>query len=597
MADKRTEGGGAATAATKEKLAPYRELTIAGTMVGVVIGVIMTAAFVYIALRLGFGLSGSTVAAILGFLVLRVLMGRGTIVENNINQTIASGINNASSGIAFTLPVLFLMSLTNPDVADFSPWPIVAAALAGSFMGIVLIIPLRKQMIEFERLRFPSGIAVASLLRSPGAGAEQGVLLIIGFVIAAIFHVFAHLFPAQLEMLDVGAMLDVPPWFPIAVYGSFASFGAGLLSGRGGMPFVLGALLAWWVISPVAVSLGWVPVLDESLVAVDPATYDGWRAGAVYSTMLRPLGIGVLIGGALSGVLMSLPALKSALKSLSSAAQTRGVGGGKSEELSTRVLYLGLGASVFALFAAALFATDNVTLLQAIGVAVVGTIWLALAGLIVAQATGRTDISPLSGLSLIAVTLMFFMTGGNVVASVMLGVAVCIGIGQCADMMTDLKSGHMIGAVPRRQQLAQFAVAWIGVPVAIGVLYILWGPQGGGFGAETALPAPQAGALQGILDSLASGDAAIDKYAAGAGIGLSLGAAPVGGLGVLVGLAMYLPFGITVTYGLGCLTAMALQKARGARWLGAVVVPVSTGFIVGEALTSLTLVIIDLVRQ
>ena len=82
-------------------------------------------------------------------------------------------------------------------------------------------------------------------------------------------------------------------------------------------------------------------------------------------------------------------------------------------------------------------------------IALVGTIWLALAGLIVAQATGMTDISPMSGMSLIGVTLMFFLSGGNVVPAIILGVAVCIGIGQCADMMGDLKSGHLIGAKPK----------------------------------------------------------------------------------------------------------------------------------------------------
>ena len=88
-----------------------------------------------------------------------------------------------------------------------------------------------------------------------------------------------------------------------------------------------------------------------------------------------------------------------------------------------------------------------------------------LAGLVVAQATGMTDISPISGMSLIGVTIMFFLTGGDVATSIILGVSVSIGIGMCADMMSDLKAGHLIGATPRIQQLAQFSFAWVGVPV------------------------------------------------------------------------------------------------------------------------------------
>ena len=112
--------------------------------------------------------------------------------------------------------------------------------------------------------------------------------------------------------------------------------------------------------------------------------------------MLRPLGIGVLIGGALAGVVASFPALSSAIKSLSQAAKV-GVRGG-SEELSSTVLYAGIIGAVAVLFLAAITSSDTISIPQAIGIALVGTVWLALAGLIVAQATGMTDISPLSGL-------------------------------------------------------------------------------------------------------------------------------------------------------------------------------------------------------
>src|SRR5690606_13666325 len=181
-----------------------------------------------------------------------------------------------------------------------------------------------------------------------------------------------------------------------------------------------------------------------------------------------------------------------------------------------------------------------------------------------------------------------------VVASVMLGVAVCIGIGQCADMMSDLKSGHLIGATPRKQQIAQLMFSWIGVPIAVLTLIALWGPEGGGFGPGTDLAAPQAGALQVIIESLQSGDSAVDKYAAGAGIGLALGFYPLSGLGVLVGLAIYLPFYITLAYGVGCFASIIIQRAKGARWMGETMVPVAAGFIVGEALTSLSFVLISL---
>ncbi len=573
----------------------YREVTPAAVILGVLQGAVMTAAFVYIGLKLGFGLPGSTVAAILGFALLRGvgrnalgIEGCGSIVENNINQTIASGINTASAGVVFTFPALLLLG------ADFNVWTIILAAVAGSFMGIVVIIPLRKQMIEIERLRFPSGIAVATILKSPGAGASKAVRLGFGFVVAVTITLLTS-FEIIPETLTLGAwFLDDPAQarggLGILALGtslslSMANFGAGLLSGKGGLPFALGGILAWWVIAPFVVGQGWLP--DA------PAGEALW--GAVYLKMLRPVGIGVLIGGALAGVVMSYPALKGALKSLRAAAKLAKAGG-DDEELSPKVLRYGMIGSFLVLLTVAIVGSDG-ALGTSLSVAVAGTVWLALAGLIVAQATGATDISPLSGLALIAVTIMLALTANNVVLAVTIGVAVCVATNQCADMMSDLKTGHLVGAVPKKQQLVQFGVAWIGPAIAVGTVLVLWsgGPGGqGGFGPDSPLPAPQAGALQGMIEGVVSGNAPLDKYLAGAAIGGSLAVFPISGLGVLVGLAMYLPFEITLGYGVGCVASMLLEKKKGHRFYADYLVPIAAGFIVGEALTSLTLTLIKL---
>ncbi|HJL16661.1 MAG TPA: OPT/YSL family transporter [Sandaracinaceae bacterium LLY-WYZ-13_1] len=595
--------------------AGYREVTISAVVLGVLTGALMTAAFVYIGLKLGFGLAGSTVAAILGFALLRGvgrgvfgIRGAGSIVENNINQTIASGINTASAGVVFTFPALLLLG--EEVVGEFELWPILVAAIAGSFMGIVIIIPLRKQMIEIERLRFPTGIAVGTILRSPGAGPKKAMYLGVGFVFALALTLLIK-FGALPGTLPIGGWIQSALGIGnhgagalllmgTAVSLSMANVGAGLLSGRGGLPFALGGILAWWIIGPTVVQAGWAPnVGGDDLV------------GAVYGTMLRPTGIGILIGGALAGVIAAFPAIRGAFRSLSAASKLARQSGGAAEELPPRVLVIGLALAFFALLAVA--TTDARTDTGAIDwgvallVAVAGTLWLGLAGLIVAQATGATDISPLSGLALIAVTLMLGLSGGNVLLAVTIGVAVCIATNQCADMMSDLKTGHLVGSIPRRQQLVQFGVAWIGPAIAIGTTLLLWagGPGGtDGFGPESwacqneqpdCLPAPQAGVLQGMIQSVLGGDAPLDKYLAGTVIGGGLALFPIGGLGVLIGLAMYLPFEITLGYGVGCGLHILLDKLKGKRFVGDVIVPLAAGLIVGEALTSLTLTLITLV--
>ena len=602
--------------------ATYREVTVAAVVLGLIQGMVMTAAFVYIGLKLGFGIPGSTVAAILGFALLRGagrkvfrVPGCGSIVENNINQTIASGVNTASAGVVFTFPALLLLG------KDFNFSTILLAAIAGSFMGIVVIIPLRKQLIEIERLRFPTGVAVATILRSPGAGMRKAAFLAGGFVFSACLTLVTHhRFAEWVGRVDeagngvplIPETLTIGKWIfdafgvdnggaaAVALLGtalslSMANIGAGLLSGRGGLPFALGGMMAWWFVGPYAVARGWAPSGSSG----DKLVLD------VYLLMLRPTGIGILIGGALAGVVAAFPAIKSALQSLAAASKLARAGGHAEEELSPTVLVVGLAGSFVALLIVALTGAD--TVFSGVMIAVAGTLWLALAGLIVAQATGATDISPLSGLALIAVTLMLGLSGGNEVLAVTVGVAVCIATNQCADMMTDLKTGHLIGGIPRKQQIVQFFVAWVGPAIAIGTTMLLWaGGEGGtkGFGPESAaclerlpgcLPAPQASVLQGMIEGVLSGQAPVDKYLAGAAIGGGLALFPIGGVGVLVGLAMYLPFEITLGYGLGCVITMSFEKLKGQKFIGDVVVPVAAGLIVGEALTALGMTMIQLV--
>ena len=626
---------------------PYRELTLAAIVLGLLQGITLNLAFVYVALKLGMGLGGSTVAAILGYAFLRGVMKKGTMVENNINQTIASGVNTSGSGIVFTVPALYLL---DPSSVQFLPLAI--AGIAGAILGVAVIIPLRKQMIEMDRLRFPSGVATATIIQAGSSGGEKAKLLAIGVIFSVLWKV--TLISGFLSTPDLiknfGFGLGghdgdnfyfgfniLPDYVAPIVSLSLMNMAAGLLAGRGGLPFFAGGVLSWWVISPIAMHNGWVP--QEMIVQAKGADW------AIYGSMLRPLGIGMLIGGALMGVVMAFPAIRSALQSLATAARAARSGGVVgTDELTLKPLAGGLTAGVILLFCAAIM-SQGMSVFDAVLATVVGTIWAGLAALIVAQAAGMTDIQPMSGMSLISVTLMLILLQGNIAGSMIVGVAVCVAIGQGADMMQDLKTGFLIGARPGKQQFIQFCVTWIGALTALWAVHILWqakpadepakpaavaaadsseteseaeGEEAkpddtkeeasekkeklaetvatkeevkGGFGPGTNLPAPQGAALKGILESLSSesGSVAIptDKYALGAGIGLLLGAAPMAGLGVLVGLAMYLPFYITLGYGCGCLLQMAIQKTKGVAFCEHKLVPVAAGLIVGEALTGM----------
>ncbi|MEL6342368.1 MAG: OPT/YSL family transporter, partial [Myxococcota bacterium] len=576
---------------------PYRELTPAAVILGILQGIVLNLSFVYAALKLGFSIGGSTVASIMGYALLRGVMRKGTSIENNINQTIASGINTAGTGVVFTVPALFILDAqwraAGMEGLEFQALPLIIAGIAGAVLGVVVIIPLRKQMIDLDRLRFPSGVAVTTIIRSGSAGMGKARLLAAGFALSALWKLILISgwldTPGVFEHEELNLSFGViPEYLSPVVYLSLMNLAAGMLAGRGGLPFLFGGVLAWWVVSPVAVGAGWTP---DRLAGPE-------LAGFVYGEMLRPLGIGALIGGALMGVVVSFPAILSALRALANATKTAGAGGAGADEMPLSVLIAGAVAAVGLFFAASML-TPGVTVLQAALSSIIGTLWLGLAALIVAQATGMTDISPMSGMALISVTLMMFLLGGNVAAAMVVGVAVCVAIGQGADMMQDLKTGFMLGGRPIKQQLAQFGVTWIGALLSLGAIYVLWtsGPGGeGGFGPGSPLPAPQAGALVGIIDAVKSGNVPMDKYLMGATVGGLLGAAPMAGLGVLIGLAMYLPFSITLGYGIGCLVQMAIERVRGATFCEQKLVPFAAGLIVGEALTGMGHAFFEIIR-
>jgi putative OPT family oligopeptide transporter len=576
---------------------PYREVTVAAMILGVVVGVVLAASITYAGLLIGFVVPASTVAAILGWGLLRGVLRRGSIVENNINQTVASAINNASAGVIFTFPALFLMKNVT-----FNPWAIACAAVAGAFLGTLFIIPLRKQMIEFERLRFPSGTAVSEILRSPGAGTKKSIYLIGASLIALAFGLLSsfelrtndagQLVPLIPGKVDLGAglawvaskvtgsQLQWPAYMPNVWALSLLSVGAGFISGRPGLMVLAGGVLANWVIAPMVVGMGWIPVPPGT------ANENAYLAGAVFGQINRPLGIGLLVGGALAGIVVAAPMLKAALKSLS------GGKAGSSDELPVTWLYGGIVASLVLLTGAAYLSDTSIGLGRALLTAGIGTVWIWLAGVIIAQCAGRTDWSPISGMALLAVTLVLVVSGGSIGLAVLIGAAVCVAIGQGSDMMQDLKTGHLVGSRPVRQQAMQMVVSWIGPIVAVLTVYLIWETQK--FGPGTNIPAAQATTLQQMIAAIQGGAVPVDKYLAGGAVGLALTLAAGGGAGVLVGLSMYLPLFYVLPYGTGCLLAMAAEKTKGRKWTANVGFPVAAGLLVGDSLSGVVFALFKL---
>jgi putative OPT family oligopeptide transporter len=551
---------------------PYPEFTWAGVLVGYLIGAVIAISIGYLSLKLGFSIEGSELAAILGFGVLRGLMRRHSIIENNINQTLASAVNGASAGMMFSIPALFILGYT-----DFSYPLIVIASIAGGILGIAFIIPLRKQMIDFDRLAYPGGIATAAILKAPGAGIRKAQYLLAAAAISAIAHYIS--LSSGFENWNFGALIGMPEYMNGTWYLSLLTVGVAFLAGKGGFFFIVGGFVSYWILAPLLAATGALPTTNP---------------GQLRQLLFLPVGIGMLVGGALMGIVFALPLVVSAIRSMQSAAKTRSAI--SRDELPIRMLYMAVLGAVVILAIMAMFSVSNIGMGRAILMAVVGTLWIWVAGVVLSECIGRTNWSPLSGMTLIGVTILIFVASGlgdrnTVVASIMVGAAMCVAMAQATDLMLDLKTGSLVGAIPKKQQLAQFMGVWLG-PILIMTLIVVL-HRAYGLGSEQ-LPAPQGQALASVIQGILGGEVPMAKYLSGAGIGALLSSSGIGGLGVLVGLGFYLPFNIVLTYSIGTLIRITTDWKLGRRWSEDVGVPIAAGLIVGEALVgvfySLTLV-------
>ncbi|MGI9519378.1 MAG: OPT/YSL family transporter, partial [Pirellulaceae bacterium] len=442
---------------------------------------------------------------------------------------------------------------------------------------------------------YPGGIAVATILKSPGAGIRKSIYLFGAAAVSAIVYLLVSDFGAQEHVAwHVGDWAGMPQRYNIVFFVSLMTIGVGFLSGKGGFWFGAGGFICYWFLSPLLSMYGGADV--QNLVESPSA-----MRGAIY----KPTGIGMLIGAALGGIIMAFPLIRSAIKAMRRP-------GGESEkeaiaqddEMSIKMLasavVLGAALLVFLAWRSA----PGMTVGTALGMALLGTLWIWIAGVIVAECIGRTNWSPLSGMTLIAVTILIVIANASgmdksqtIVSSMIVGAAICLAISQASDMMLDLKSGYLVGSIPKRQQMAQFVGAWLGPIIVISLMFLLeykdkpaeteLAPPTGeiqyGIGSED-MPAPQAAALASVIEAIVDGNVPTYRYVAAAGLGVLLAVSGLGGIGVMVALGFYMPFDIVLTYTIGCLLRIVINRYAGHRFAEEVGIPIAAGLIVGEAL-------------
>lgn len=486
-----------------------RELTLSSITIGLLIGVIMTAANVYLGLYAGMTVSASIPASVLAMGIYRGVLRRSSIYEANMVQTMASAGESLAAGIIFSIPALVIVGAWN----DFAFWPTTLIAICGGLLGVLFMVPLRKALIiENKNLIYPEGIACSQVLKSGSSeeGAAGFKTILKGLGIGGIFKFFSAglgLFQGSVEgALRVGKTIlfmggDASP----------ALLAVGYIVGLEVSALVLmGGALAWWV----AIPLMGIPAGMEAEPALDIA----WT---LWSTQVRYIGVGAMIIGGLFSLLSVRKTLGTSLRSMTKAY--------KSEEENTEDLkpiylmgLLLLNFVVMLFLYHSLIDSWGLSFLTTLVMIVASFLFVAVSSYVVGLVGSSNN--PVSGMTISALLgtsalfLVFGFTGESAIISV-LGVAgvVCCAACTAGDTSQDLKTGAIIGATPWKQQTAEIIGVTIPALVIAPVLSLLHSA----YGIGTGLKAPQAVLFASITKAL-FGDGQIPLNLVYLGMGLGV---------------------------------------------------------------------------
>jgi putative OPT family oligopeptide transporter len=575
---------------------PLAEFTPKAIVTGVVLGLVFGAANAYLGLRVGLTVSASIPAAVMTVAVFQALRLRGTILEANLSQTVASASTSLATGTIFTIPALFLWGMAPPY------WQVVVLAFLGALLGLAAMIPLRRLLIvrEHRELPYPEGTACAAVLRATAEGpakASGSAWIFRGIAVGAAVKVaisLLYLVPGELS-----AALPVLPRAELALEVAPALIAVGYILGyRQSAVCVAGALVSAVVIIPLIAWLGaglTTPLYPETQRLV--AEMD---AGAIWSKYVRYIGAGAVAAAGILTVLRGLPAMYSAFGAVARGA--RGdlprVHAGEIDpadrDLPSAFVFGGVAVVVLvAGLVPGVFAGEMSVVQRAVlacGVGVFGVLFVAVAARIV----GLVGVSsqPTSGIALVTLlgTASVFAANGwttpDARAAVLtVGTIVAIAASKAGDISQDLKTGWLVGATPARQQLGQLIGAafacW-----AVAATVLLLGRVYEFGSAE--IPAPQAMLMKTIVEGVLAGSLPWDLVLTGAG--LSIGAMLCGVSGLAFAIGVYLPLAaMAPLYVGGCVRALVERNGATPEGQTDPGILAASGLVAGEGLAGVVI--------
>jgi putative OPT family oligopeptide transporter len=524
------------------------EFTVTSIVMGVILAVVFGAANAYLGLRVGMTVSASIPAAVISMGVIRVILKKNSILESNIVQTIGSAGESLAAGAIFTMPALFLWAkeglCNKPSLVE-----ITLIALCGGVLGVLFMVPLRNALIvkEHATLLYPEGTACADVLLAGEEGGANASTVFTGMGLAAVFKFVVDglkVIPADVA----AAFKSFKGEIGMEVYP--ALLGVGYIVGPRIASFMfVGSLVGWMVIIPLICLFGPDTIMYPGTETIS-TIYASSGAAGIWSTYVKYIGAGAIATGGIISLVKSLPLIITTFRD-----SMKSMKGGKNtstertaQDLPMNLILLGIVAMVFIIW-----------VVPAIPVNLLGAAIIVVFGFFFATVSSRmvglvgSSNNPVSGMAIATLLIATFAikaTGETgikgMTGAIAIGSVICIVAAIAGDTSQDLKTGYLLGATPKKQQIGEL-IGVIAAGLAIGgVLYLLDAAWGYG-GAE--VPAPQAGLMKMIVEGIMGGDLPWTLVFVGVflAVGLEILKVPV----MPFAIGLYLPIYLNATIMIG----------------------------------------------
>ena len=545
-----------------DKVVP--EFTVTALLIGILLAIVFGAANAYLGLLVGMTVSASIPAAVISMGIIRVILRKDSILENNMVQTIGSAGESVAAGAIFTLPALFLWA--EEGKIDFpSILTIFLIALFGGVLGVCFMVPLRQALIveEHGTLPFPEGTACAEVLLAGEEGGSKAGTVFAGLGIAAVYKFLAD--GTQLFKSEIGHAFESYKGSQVGIQVLPALAGVGYICGPKISSYMFaGGTLSWFVLMPMIALFGAdATIFPASKTVTELLTMEGGGPSALWSNYIKYIGAGAVATGGIISLIKSLPLIIRTFK--------QAIDSMKNKNAAHKGLRTEQDLPIPVLIAVALVIAVLIWLIPTFPVNLIGALIIVVFGFFFATVSSRmvgligSSNNPVSGMTiatLLFATVILKATGSTgitgMVGAISIGGIICIVAAIAGDASQDLKTGFIVGATPKKQQLGEI-IGVVASAAAIGfVLYLL--NEAWGYGTEK-IPAAQATMMKMLVEGIMNGELPWALIFIGVFIAIVVEILHMPVMPFAVG--MYLPFSLSAGIMAGGVVRILVEKRKG----------------------------------